>query len=177
MTRIGVGVGEEFPMEDRPPPGTGPEASGPDGSYSDWSWYAREWYAFIATRRASKARWRAARAQFRAERRARQAQYWAERARGFGYGPGPGAAPPYDLPPSGPQDFGGGRMAYGGVGMLRPYLIFAIALALLLTGLFRLLMALPVLFLGLIIAAVLWFAHHHRGQPRFYPPASPPSRF
>jgi hypothetical protein len=68
-------------------------------------------------------------------------------------------------------------MAYGGFGILRPYLIFAIVIALLLSGLFRLLMALPLLFLGLIIAAVLWFAHLRRSQPRFYPPPSPPSRF
>ncbi len=177
MTRIGVGVGEDFPMEDRPPPGAGQEEAGPGRSYADWGWYAREWYAFKAAHRAAKARWRAAQAQFRAERRARQAQYWSEQARGFGYGPGPGAAPPYDLPPSGPQGYGGGRLAYGGFGILRPYLIFGIVMALLLSGLFRLLMALPVLFLGLIIAAVLWFAHHRRGRVRFYPPPSPPSRF
>lgn len=177
MTRFGVGVGEDFPMDDRLPPGAGPEGPEPGGFYRDWGWYAREWYAFKAAHRAAKARWRAARAQFRAERRARQAQYWSEQARGFGhYGAGPGV-PPYDLPPTGPQGYAGGRIGYGGFGLVRPYLILGIVVVLALSGFIRLLAALPVVFFGLIVAAVLWIAHQRRGQARYYPPPSPPSRF
>ncbi|MGC8534272.1 MAG: hypothetical protein ACP5QR_01945 [Rhizomicrobium sp.] len=176
MARFGVGVGEDFPMDDRLPPGAGPDGPEPGYSYRDWGWYAREWYAFKAAHRAAKARWRAARAQFRAERKVRQAQYWSEQARSFGYGPGPGA-PPYDLPPTGPQGYGYGRVGYGRFGLVRPYLILGIVIALALSGLIRLLAALPVLLFGLIVAVVLWFTHHRRGQAGFYPPPSPPSRF
>ena len=177
MTRIGVGIGEDFPMEDRSRQGARPEEPQAGRSYGGWGWYVQEWYGVMAAHRAAKARWRAARAQFRAERKARQAQYWSEQARGFGYGPGPGATPPYDLPPSGPQHYGNGRMGYGGFGLARPFLIWGIVIALVLSGVNLLLAALPVVFFGLIVAAVLWLAHHRRGQVRFYPPPSPPSRF
>ncbi|MDE2463299.1 MAG: hypothetical protein KGO02_06270 [Alphaproteobacteria bacterium] len=172
MTRIGVGVGEEFPMEDRPSAGAGPEDADPRCGQRRSAWFAEEWYACMAARRAARAGWRAARAQFRAEQRARRAQYWSNEARRFGCGPDSSG---YVQPDQNYTSYSG-PMAYGGFGAVRPFLLLGILIAVVLSAIVALISAVPVLVLGLVIAAVLWIAHHGYGRDRVYLPPAPPGR-
>jgi hypothetical protein len=77
MTKIGVGVGEDFPMEDRPSGQGGGE--GPPGGCG-WSqdWDSAEW-------RARREEWRQQRREWRARHREWRGNFRAEmRARGYG---------------------------------------------------------------------------------------------
>lgn len=147
MTKIGVGVGEEFPIEDKPGQESGAGRTsgenrrddgygcGPD-SYEDWCDWREE-------RRARRAEWRARRREWRRrcaeERRMR-------------YGPGD----PY----------------YYYWGLPRILRIVLVVAAIML--IFRVLAEAPFIILGLGLLAVLYAVHRHHEDVRYREDMPPP---
>lgn len=183
MTKIGVGVGEDFPIEDRPPSGGGegqPGASsgeaaqgehqsalGPGPHEYDASgdhrfagcgpggWDREEW-------RAHRADWRRNRRQWKAEHREWRRRFKAEmRARIWGG----------EFPRVFPFPF---------LYLLLPMLIGLTVFAILVTGVVTLVASAPFVILGLALLFILYAAHrrHYRHGYRYYdatPTDAPPS--
>ncbi len=156
MTKIGVGVGEEFPIEDKPerPAGGGPEQGSANhrrdagcgwghgsDSYEDW--------------RDRRDDWRARRSEWRARRREWRRRYRDEMR--MHYGPGD----PYYF--------------YWGLPRILRIVIVIAAIMLV----FRLIADAPFIILGMGLLAVLYIAHRHREEEAQYrhdaPPPPPPS--
>lgn len=151
MTKIGVGVGEDFPIEDKPEhasdegpePGAGQHRRdegygcgwGPD-SYDDW----RDW----------RDDWRAHRAEWRARRREWRRRYREEMRMRHGYGD------PY----------------YYYWGLPRVLRIVIVIALIMLT--FRLIAEAPFIILGLGLLAVLYIAHRRHEETAHYRQDGPP---
>ena len=149
MARIGVGVGEDFPIEDRPPSG-GDAGPGPHeyNPYED-----RHAYCGWGGDGGGYEDWRARRAEWRQQRRERRRRFRDEmRARGYGRYRGP------FFP-------------------LFPLLIAAFVITLLIAGLVTVVAAAPFVALGLVLLIVLHIAHrrHYRSTWDYPPPPSGPS--
>lgn len=164
MTKIGVGIGEDFPIEDKPGAspgagtGQGEEAPGPheydpdgDSRYTGWGyccdWDREDWYRRRAEWRRARHEWRRQRHEwrrrFRAEMRAR-----GYRGRGFPFFP------------------------------FVPLLVVLIVFSLLITGLMTVLFSAPFAVLGLLFVAVLYGVHrsHRHGYGDYgATPASGPA--
>jgi len=172
MTKIGVGVGEDFPIEDKPGatsgeaglgPGPGPSGSGPHeyDAASDHrfagcghGWNREDW-------RASRAEWRSHRRQWRAEHREWRRRFKAEMRARVRNGEIPFPFFPFVFP-------------------LIPILIGFSVLALLITGLVTIVASAPFVVLGLALLFVLYAAHrrHYHHGYRYYdatPTDAPPS--
>ena len=185
MTKIGVGVGEDFPIEDRPPSGGGEDLpgassgeagqgaqdpSGPGPHEYDASrdhrfagcgpggWDREAW-------RAHRADWRRNRGQWKAEHREWRRRFKAEMRARVRNGEIPFPFFPFVFP-------------------LIPILIGFSVLALLITGLVTIVASAPFVVLGLALLFVLYAAHkrhYHHHDYRYYdatptdaPQSSPP---
>ena len=153
MTKIGVGVGDEFPIEDKPEgaagagegPDRGPRTErggeadgcgyGPD-NYEDW----REW----------REEWRARRAEWRARRREWRRRYHEEMRTRHG------EHDPYSY--------------YWGL----PRILRIVIVIALIVLTFRLVAAAPFVILGLALLAALYVAHRHHEESHYRHDAPPP---
>ncbi|MBU6443504.1 MAG: hypothetical protein KGR48_06305 [Alphaproteobacteria bacterium] len=163
MTKIGVGVGEDFPIEDRNAAAAGAEAGAAPGDEAGaarqgdydpgygpcgWSRQAGESYEDWRARRDD---WRRQRHEWRAQRREWRRRYREEQQRR--YGPGDPFYYYWGLPR-----------------VLRIILIVAVAMLI-----FRLVADAPLIILGAAVLAVLYAAHRHYGpfhDRDFTPPSS-----
>ncbi|MDE3115780.1 MAG: hypothetical protein KGL26_09300 [Pseudomonadota bacterium] len=172
MTKIGVGVGEDFPIKDQNgedknaagaaageapgPAGSAPEGEydsgygpcgwgrGPGESYEDWRARRDAWRRQRHEWRQQRREWRH---RFKADMRAFRHEMRA-RYRGQGYG----------------RRF-----------PVAPLVVAAVVLSLLLTGFFTVIFNAPVLVLGVVLLAVLYAAHRHYGPLHDYDYTPPPS--
>ena len=146
MAKIGVGVGEDFPIEDKPEheAGAGPERNsgnhrrdsghdcgwgcGPD-DYEAWRAWRNEW-------RSRRREWR------RREREARRMEY------------GPGHPPYY----------------YWGLPKILRIVVMIAAIMLI----FRIVAAVPLVLLGLAVLGGLYIAHRHHEDGRYRHDMPPP---
>ena len=164
MTKIGVGIGEDFPIEDKNAAGaeagaTVGEEPGPAGAAHEdehdhgfgpcgWGRYSDESYEDWRARREE---WRRRRYEWRAQRREWRRRYREEQQRRYGRGD-----PLYYY--------------WGLPGVLRVVLIIAAAMLI-----FRLVADAPLIILGVAVVGVLYAAHRHYGpfhDRDFAPPSS-----
>lgn len=138
MTKIGVGVGEDFPIEDKPEGAGSQGAAGEQGydpayDHGGCGWHGRDRHEWREQRRA----WRRQRHEWR-----RQHREWRRRFR-------------HEMRARG----------YSGFGFFPwvPLAIAAFVLASLITGVITIIASAPVVVLGLLLLAVLYAAHrfHH----------------
>lgn len=164
MSKFGVGVGDEFPMDDG---GRGNQPGGDQGQPRDDREEFEEWKRRRDAHRAQREAWH------------RQREEWRERKRAFKEKVRQAARETFG---EGHDDYGyrgdwrsGGRRHRGGfpflvwpaVGLLIPILIVATFIAII-AAVFKS----PFVFLGLIVLGFLFFAHrhHHRYRDDFRRP-------
>lgn len=143
MTKIGVGVGEDFPIEDKP---EAPEADSPEGA-GHHACRDEDWDAWRSAKRAARAEWKAAKAAWRVRKRA-----WREENRAA---------------------FREDRRIYGYRvrGPFAPFVIGGLLVVATIVGIFTLVAAAPFLLIAGLVLAVLWAAHdRHRACEDVPPP-------
>jgi hypothetical protein len=141
MSKIGVGVGEDFPLDDG-----GKDGGGDRAEYEAWKRRRDEWRARREQWRAEQDEWRARRGEWRARRRAFKEKVRAAARDTFG--------PEYDAY----RDARWRYRAYWpfGYGVLR--IIGIVLVIALISEIFRA----PLLFLALAGGAWFFFVHRHR---------------
>ena len=158
MTKIGVGVGEDFPIEDKPD-GQGGQTGGPDqdpgpheyGAGSDHhfhgcghGWDRTEW-------RAHRAEWRRNRHKWKAEHREWRRRFKAEMRERIRNGDMPRVFFPFPF-----------------LYMLVPMLIGLTVFAILVTGVVTIVASAPFVVIGLVLLFILYAAHRRHNHHHFY---------
>jgi hypothetical protein len=153
MSKIGVGVGEDFPVDDGKGGGSDPRPEKTEQEeFEEWRRRRAQW-------RAQKAEWQRQREEWKARRRAFKAKVKAAARESFG-----------EEWENYRDDYSYRRrhhwFPYLGLGLLFPILAILVVIALI-SAVFKS----PFLFLGLLILAVLLISHrrhHHFGRYRDY---------